>query len=100
MIKGIEPRATVVRIDHRSSHPDAIAAIAAADLVIACVDMFRAKAGINALCRRYLVPPIDVGMTVTSGGERLVAAVGQVVLTVPGGPCLRCLPLVRSRRCG
>lgn len=94
MIKGIEPRAKVVRIDHRSSHPDAIAAIAAADLVIACVDTFRAKAEINALCRRYLVPLIDVGMTVTSDGERLATAVGQVVLTLPGGPCMRCLPLV------
>jgi molybdopterin/thiamine biosynthesis adenylyltransferase len=93
-IKDIEPDAKAIRVDHRSSHPDAIAAIASADLVIACVDTFAARAEINALCRRYGVPMIDVGMTVTSDGERLTTAVGQVVLTVPGGPCMRCLPLV------
>lgn len=94
LIKGIDRRATVIRIDHRSSHCDAIAAIAAADLVVSCVDTFGARAEINALCRRYLVPMIDVGMTLISDGERLTKAVGQVVLTCPGGPCIRCLPLV------
>jgi molybdopterin/thiamine biosynthesis adenylyltransferase len=94
LIKEIEPRARVTRIDHRSSHPDAIAAIAGADLVIASVDTFRARAEINAICRRYLVPLIDVGMTLTSDGEELTRAFGQVVLTLPGGPCMRCLPLL------
>ena len=93
-IKEIEPDAKVIRVDHRSSQPEAIGAIASADLVVACVDTFAAKAEINALCRRYMVPMLDVGMTVTSEGERLTTAVGQVVLTLPGGPCMRCLPLV------
>jgi molybdopterin/thiamine biosynthesis adenylyltransferase len=94
MINGIDPAARVVEVEHRTSHPDAIAAIAGADLVVAAVDTFAAREQINALCRRYAVPLIDLGMALTSEGEKLVRADGQVVLTLPGHPCMRCLPLL------
>jgi molybdopterin/thiamine biosynthesis adenylyltransferase len=94
MIKAIDPAARVVEIEHRVSHPDAIAAMAGADLVVAAVDTFVAREQINALCRRYAVPLIDIGMALTSERETLARADGQVVLTLPGHPCMRCLPLL------
>jgi molybdopterin/thiamine biosynthesis adenylyltransferase len=94
LIKGIDPSIRVVEVPHRTSEPAGIEALKQADIVVACVDRFRDRAQISDLCRRYLIPLIDVGMTIRSDGGRLVQATGQVTLTLPGAPCLRCTPLV------
>lgn len=70
-------------------------ALLQADLVIACVDSFSTREQINAFCRRYHLPLIDIGMNIeTSDDGRLVSASGQVVVVVPDSPCLRCGPLL------
>lgn len=64
------------------------------DVIIGGVDKVRAKDELDGFCRRFLIPYIDQGMDVhqISPGNYLVA--GQVILSSPGGPCLRCLGLV------
>lgn len=65
------------------------------DVVIGGVDRVIAKSELEAFCRRFLIPYIDMGMDVRrigQNGEFLVA--GQVVLSSPGSPCLRCLGVV------
>jgi molybdopterin-synthase adenylyltransferase len=94
LIKGIDPSIRVVEVPYRTIDPRGIEALKHADIVVACVDRFRDRAQINDLCRRYLIPLIDVGMTIRSEGGHLVRATGQVTLTLPGAPCLRCTPLV------
>lgn len=94
LVEGIDPSIHVIEVPSRSNTPEGIAAIRQADLVISCVDRFSHRAQINDLCRRYLIPQIDVGMTLRSDGEHLARASGQVVLTLPSEPCLRCTPLV------
>jgi molybdopterin/thiamine biosynthesis adenylyltransferase len=93
LIHGIDPTITVVEVPFRTNTAEGIAALKRADLAVVCVDSFSARAQINDLCRRFLVPLIDVGMTITSDGERLARASGQVVLSLPGGACLRCTPV-------
>jgi molybdopterin/thiamine biosynthesis adenylyltransferase len=93
LVHGIDPTIRVIEDPFRTNTPEGIAALKQADVVVACVDSFRARAQINDLCRRYMIPLIDVGMTITSDGERLQSATGQVVLSLPGGSCLRCTPL-------
>jgi molybdopterin/thiamine biosynthesis adenylyltransferase len=94
LILSIDPEISVVKVPHRSSHPDGLAALANADVIVACVDRLDARSEINSIARRYLVPLVDVGMTLESDGERLASATGQVILTLPGGPCERCTPLL------
>lgn len=94
LIKAIDPDVTVVKVPHRSSHPDGTAALAQADAIVACVDRLDARAEINAIARRHLVPLVDVGMVLESDGEQLLSASGQVILTLPGRPCERCTPLL------
>lgn len=94
LVHSIDPTIQVIEVPHRTNTRQGIDALKRADIVIACVDSFRARAQIGDLCRRYLIPLVDVGVALKSDGERLVRATGQVVLALPGGPCLRCTPLV------
>ena len=91
VILGINPGARVTAVASRWQ--DAIDHIRRCDVVFGCVDNVRGKDELEALCRRLLIPYIDQGMDVHAlGGGFMVA--GQVVLSVPGAPCLRCLGIV------
>ena len=79
-----------VRIPERFPSRATIEVLKTADVIVACVDRFDARADVNALTRRYLIPLIDIGMTIRSNGERLASANGQLIVTVPGQPCMRC----------
>jgi molybdopterin/thiamine biosynthesis adenylyltransferase len=94
LINEIDRGITVVNVPHRTSHPDGRAALARADVIVAAVDRLDARAEINAIARRYLVPLVDVGIGLESDGARLISGTGQVIFTLPGGPCLRCTPLL------
>ena len=63
------------------------------DVVFGCVDNVRGKDELEAFCRRLLVPYIDQGMDVHELPKGFLIA-GQVVLSMPGAPCLRCLGIV------
>jgi molybdopterin/thiamine biosynthesis adenylyltransferase len=63
------------------------------DVVFSCLDTLIARDEIESLTRRYLIPLIDIGMDVhTIGGEFAIA--GQVAMSVPDGPCLRCMGIL------
>jgi molybdopterin-synthase adenylyltransferase len=63
------------------------------DVIIGGLDSAIAKDDLDRFCRRFLIPYIDMGMDVHEvGGHYLIA--GQVVLTTPGAPCLRCMGIV------
>jgi len=63
------------------------------DVIIGGLDSVVAKDDLDRFCRRHLIPYIDMGMDVhDTGGAYLIA--GQVVLSSPGCPCLRCFGVV------
>jgi hypothetical protein len=37
-----------------------------------------------------MIPLVDIGLTISTHGERLARADGQVIVSMPGHPCLRC----------
>jgi molybdopterin/thiamine biosynthesis adenylyltransferase len=61
-----------------------------ADVIVACVDTFQAREAINAFCRRYMIPLLDIGIAIRSADGRLATADGQLIASLPGKPCLRC----------
>lgn len=87
---GVDPTIAVIEVPDRFPSPRAIAVLKGADVVVACLDRFDAREGVNAFCRRYLIPLVDVGMSITSTGERLARADGQVIVSLPGHTCIRC----------
>jgi molybdopterin/thiamine biosynthesis adenylyltransferase len=88
--KAIDPEIEVTKMCERFPTLASIATLKEADVVVACVDRFYIREAINALCRRHLLPLVDVGMTIRTREERLVSADGQVIASLPGRPCMRC----------
>ena len=63
------------------------------DVIIGGLDSVIAKDEADRFGKRFLIPYIDMGMDVHKLGNHFLIA-GQVVLTLPGGPCLRCMGVV------
>jgi molybdopterin-synthase adenylyltransferase len=94
MIKGINPRATVVTVPkHWQEEPDLLRNC---DAVFGCVDTYAARDEIERACRRSLIPYIDIGMDVTAGENGYVIS-GQVILSMPGEICMRCMGFLNEK---
>lgn len=61
-----------------------------ADVIVSCVDSYAARQDIEATARRFLIPLLDIGMDVHLVDEKPHIS-GQVILSLPGGPCMKCL---------
>lgn len=93
VIMSVNPNARVSC--HKAKWQEVADKLRICDIVVGGVDRIIAKSELEAFCRRFLIPYIDMGMDVhrlSKGDEFLVA--GQVVLSSPGAPCLRCLGIV------
>lgn len=91
LIRAVNPEARIVRVPRKWQ--ESIDEITGADAVFGCVDSVRAKDELEAFSRRLLIPYIDQGMDVHEVGDGFLVG-GQVVLSVPGAPCLRCLGII------
>lgn len=90
-IKRVNRNARVTPLPHEwQNHLDALKGC---DIIIGCLDQVRAKDELDAFCRRYLIPFIDIGMDVHEIPSGFLIA-GQAALSFAGGPCLRCLGVV------
>jgi len=87
---GIDRSIEVVKVPERFPSAGTIEALKQADVIVACVDRFDVRDALNVFARRYLITLVDIGMTIRSTGERLANANGQLIVTVPGRPCMRC----------
>lgn len=67
------------------------------DVIFGCVDGFSERRELEALARRYLVPLIDIGMGVHCVEGEPPRMGGQVILSMPGGPCMFCLGFLNER---
>lgn len=88
--KSIDASIEIVKVPDRFPTPRSIAALKQADIVVACVDRFDVRADINTFCRRHLLPLVDIGISLLTVGERLARADGQLTVSLPGRPCMRC----------
>jgi molybdopterin/thiamine biosynthesis adenylyltransferase len=55
-----------VHVDKRFPSPEATDALKDADLIVACLDRFDARAAVNTFARRYRLPLVDIGMSIRS----------------------------------
>jgi len=65
--------------------------------IFGCVDNFAARDELERFCRRYLIPYIDVGMDVHEVSNGFSIS-GQVITSLPGGPCMRCLGFITDAK--
>lgn len=94
MVKAINPQSNLVAVF--SKWQLSAAQLREADIIVSCMDSFLARQEIEVAARRFLIPLIDVGMDVhLVEGKPHIA--GQVISSVPGGPCMRCLGFLNDQ---
>jgi molybdopterin/thiamine biosynthesis adenylyltransferase len=78
------------RVPHRLPPQQTLDDLKSADVIVCCVDSFLVRQQLATFARRHMLPMVDLGMTVKMIDGVLQAAHGQLLVTVPDSPCLRC----------
>jgi molybdopterin/thiamine biosynthesis adenylyltransferase len=94
VIRGVNPSAEVVK--RKASWTEVTAELRDVDVIFACVDSMICRSELESFARRFLIPLIDIGMDV-HGSSGQFSIGGQVVLSMPGKPCMRCMGLVTDQ---
>lgn len=97
VIKKISPSANVQPIYKRWQEcPDKLQSC---DVVFGNVDSFIEREQLEAECRRYLIPLIDIGMDVfeIEKGHSFSMS-GQIILSMPGCSCMRCFGFLTENK--
>lgn len=95
LIKGVNSKASVAKYPQRwqENHSP----LRNCTVVFGCLDRFDERRQLEAYCRRFLIPYIDIGMDIHELADRFAVA-GQVILSMPGEPCMQCLGFLREDR--
>lgn len=97
LLESIDPEIVVVPVAHAFPDSEARAEMKTADVIVACVDTWRARADIDAFCRRYAIPLIDIGMEIRTEDGVLRRAHGHVTVVAPDTACNRCFLVTDAR---
>jgi ThiF family protein len=95
---GLLPDAEPVFLDKRwQDQPELLRGC---DVVVGCLDSFAGRHELEVACRRYGMPYIDIGMDVHEVEGEPPRIAGQVILSLPGGPCMWCLGFLDQEKLG
>ncbi len=72
-------------------------ALRSCDIVFGSVDGFAERRELEACCRRFLIPLIDIGMDVHPIEGQPPAMTGQVILSMPGHACMFCMNFLNGQ---
>jgi hypothetical protein len=96
VIEGVSPEAEVqVYLGRWQEWPEVLRGC---DIVFGCLDTFAERRELEIACRRYLIPYIDIGMDVHMVGDAPPRMAGQVILSMPGEPCMFCWGFLNDHR--
>ncbi len=90
MIRAIHPDATVVPLQADIVDEEVAKLIATFDFVLLCTDSHASRAVVNQAAYQYLVPVIDMGVSITVANGAVSHITGRVQMLGPGLPCLTC----------
>ena len=96
IIRHIRPSAIIKKFPQKWQ--DAHIALRECTAVFGCVDSFSERDQLEAYCRRFLIPYIDVGMDVHESADHQYSISGQVIASLPGKPCMRCMGFITEDR--
>jgi len=69
-----------------------------ADLICGCTDSHGSRAVLQQVAYQYLIPCIDMGVTIIVGNNRVTHIFGRVQLLSPGLACLTCSGLLDANQ--
>lgn len=66
------------------------------DIILGGVDGFAERRELEVTARRYLIPYIDIGMTVKHVPTEAPRMSGQIILSMPGHLCMTCIGFINE----
>jgi hypothetical protein len=96
LIRGLHPKARIISV--KADWRDAADDLKRCDVIIGAVDGFKEREQLERFARRHLIPYIDIGMDVHELGQKGFLVSGQVILSMPGAPCMRCCGFITDER--
>ncbi|GAB4070703.1 ThiF family adenylyltransferase [Ancylobacter sonchi] len=96
LIRGLQPDARIVLVPGKWQ--DAVDDFKQCDVIVGAVDSFKDRDELERFARKHLIPYVDIGMDVHTIGAAGYLVTGQVILSMPGEPCLRCCGLITDER--
>ena len=95
-IRSLHPEARIER--HQSRWQSCPEPLRSCNLVFGCVDGYAERRELETCCRRYLIPYIDIGIDVHEVKPQPPVMSGQIITSIPGGPCLFCLGFLTEEK--
>ena len=95
LIRSINPAARVVARCVRWQH--ALEWLRGVDIIFGCLDGLQERSQLEAFARRYVIPYVDIGMDIHKL-QPGYALSGQVIVSLPGGACMRCMRFLTDAR--
>lgn len=96
LILGLQPKANIQVIQQCwQENPNPLKTC---DIVFGCVDGYKSRMELEAFSRRYLIPYIDIGIDVHQVESEPPSLSGQVIASLPGGPCMKCLGFITEQK--
>lgn len=96
LIRGIRPWADVIVAQTDWQFADHL--LKDAHVIFGCVDGYRQRLFLERFARRFCLAYVDIGMDVTKLAEDRYTVAGQMIMTLPGGPCMQCLGFLTQER--
>jgi len=91
------------RVHARVPEVAAVSAIRDCDIIVGCVDTLFTRSDLQEIASRYLIPYVDIGVTVRrldakNVSERRVSIAGNVITYIPGGFCMWCCGFITHEK--
>lgn len=96
LIRGLHPKARIISV--QDDWHNAVDDLKCCAVIVGAVDGFREREQLERFARRHLIPYIDIGMDVHDLGKQGFLVSGQVILSMPGAPCMRCCGFITDER--
>ncbi|MBY3129804.1 MULTISPECIES: HesA/MoeB/ThiF family protein [Rhizobium] len=90
LIHGIDPDAQVEALQRDVIEEDVAAMLKSLDFVFLCTDSHASRAVVNQIAYQYLVPAIDMGVSITVKDGQISHLTGRTQMLSAGLPCLVC----------
>lgn len=94
LVKSIDNKIKLKKIKEFAPTKNIYDTLKNVSVIISCVDKINAKLALNNFSKRYLLPLIDVGITIRRQGNTVTNINGQVIRVNPSNNCLKCFGII------
>lgn len=89
-IVAINPSADVTALQADIVDEEMALLLASFDFILLCTDSHASRSVVNQAAHQYLVPAVDMGVSITVMNDVITHITGRVQMIAPGLPCLTC----------